>query len=136
MKANATWVVVLAGALFGGLCMAQDCTEASELLDGGLDGSADATSSGNTERERYATADCQLRGACIVQNGAAFSQSECETANRNEGERSDSRGCTEVYDAYLACAAGITYDCSQNLSMQMATACNSPYQTLAVCLSR
>lgn len=126
-------------ATTAGLCLAPSCTEAEDLADAGLedDAGADASSAaGLTKRQTDSTNDCKKRGACLVQNRETFSQSECETLNRNEGERADSRSCTTEYDAYLACAAGITYDCTNAIAAQLVASCNAAYQTLGTCLAR
>lgn len=124
-------VVALAG-----MCLAPECTEASDLEDAGLDldAGSDATT-GATKRQKDATIDCQKRGACVIESGGAFSQSECETATRNEAERADSRSCTDAYDAYLSCLTGITYDCTENVTAQILAACNPESQTLGTCLN-
>ena len=125
-------------AATAGLCLAPSCTEAEDLEDAGLDldaGTDSASTNGLTKRETDAASECRKRGACVVRTGSAFSQSACETENRNEGERADSRSCTAEYDAYLACAASLTYDCTQDIAAQLIATCNATYQALGTCVA-
>ena len=113
------------------LCLAPDCEDGSSGGGGGGD-----ASSISSERAAWATTDCKKRGECIVTNGGAFSQTECENSNKIEAERADSRSCSENYDAFLKCAAGIDYDCSQRADVQLSTACSDPYTAFMSCMNR
>ncbi len=122
------------------LCMApSDCDPAptrsdAGAQDAGVDATVPGTGTGSTPRQVQSTNDCKNRGACNAVNGLAFSQTECETNNRIDGERADSLGCTDVYDAFLVCAARVKYDCTKALDIQIRGACNAPLQTYATCL--
>ncbi len=123
------WIAIPSLAL---LCLAPDCDEAA----GGGGGGGDASTSAGEERTRLATTDCEKRGKCIVANGGAFSQTECENANKIEAERALSRSCDDSYDAFLACAAAIEYDCSQRADVQLTTACADRHTSFLNCMSR
>lgn len=128
-------------AALAALCMApSDCDPSPTPGDAGADASVDATTgaetgSSTTPRQTQSTKDCKNRGVCNATNEIPFSQSECETNNRNDGERADSLGCKDAYDAFLACAASVTYDCSQALDVQIRNRCNATYQAYATCVS-
>lgn len=136
MPVKKSWHLVVLATL-AALCMAPSCTEAGPESDAGTEDAGDAAvdNPGTTQRQLDSTADCKKRGECVVANGGTTSQSECEAFNRNDGERADSRQCTEEFDAYLGCVAGLTYDCSRAIPPQITAVCNAQYQALGTCLT-
>jgi len=121
-------------ALLAALCLAPSDCEGNPVPepDAAVDGAAGDAA---TQRTLYSSADCQKRGECSIALGAQFSQTECTTNNQEEGERADSVGCTPEYDAFLACVAGLTYDCAQPVDLQITARCGGLYNALTSCVS-
>lgn len=115
-----------------GFCLApDDCEQAP--ADSDAEAPAAEVDARAATRVRNATLDCKARAVCAAANSQAFSQTECENNNAIDGERADSLDCGDAFDAFLACAATLSYDCTQPIDAQLINGCNSQYSSYVSC---